>query len=349
MLNFWAEPRPRLPVSISAEWEQGLQSIADGAPGTRGAPGGGEPGGGDHGSGDPESGEPGSGEPGDGRSGRDEPASATLGLAGGSLPTIPGLQISVRCTGFQPDRGGLGDFCDVFALPAGRWGVVVGAAWADRSAGRRPASKSVESAVTALRSAARSVSRPSAALAAVNRAARAAPPDRPLLLTATYATVLPTRAGTLVRVCTAGDQVVLLRRAGGAVITAGRTGVPVGLGQDQRLRDVRLLLRPGDSLLLATEAVTEALAGAGRSRNLPGWSQPGAERLREIVAGLAGATAARSADTILRAVRDAAGGRPDLPTIAVVIKVPRRRRGSGVHAGGWPGSRPRTVARRTPG
>jgi len=270
---------------------------------------------------------------------------------GDAWPAIPGLQLSVRWTG-PPPGSGLGDFCDVFARPAGRWGIVVGAAWADgpvRPAGGPPVSESVSAAVTTARETARAARRPSAVLAAVNRAALDAPPAGPLLLTASYATVLPTRAGALLRICTAGDQVGLIRRARGAVAPAGRAGAPLGLRTDPRLRDARLVLRPGDSLLLVTESVIEALAGSACPRNQPGWSQPGSERLREILAGLDGATAARSADTILRAVRDAVGGRLDLPTIAVVLKVPRRRRGSGVHSGGWPGSGRRAVASRGPG
>ncbi|HUJ04897.1 MAG TPA: SpoIIE family protein phosphatase [Streptosporangiaceae bacterium] len=247
------------------------------------------------------------------------------------------IQFSARSARGRPDGAGLGDFYEVLPLAAGRWGVAVGEVrpGPGPDAAAAPAASGTGSLTVAravLRATALIEQQPSRVLAALNRALLAsAEPDR-RSVAATYAVVRPSRARTWVRVSAAGQHTVYVRRGDGTVSAHVRQGAPLGLRADPQLRDTRLLLRAGDSLIMVTESVTAALASAG-------YPSSGDDRLRYILAGLGGASAARAADTIVRAVRDCHGGRPDQEVVALVLKVPSRRRGSGTHSGGWTGTR----------
>lgn len=242
------------------------------------------------------------------------------------IPRIPGLQVAARCMAGRAGADLLGIFCDIFPSVGGRWGLVVGEVRDQSSA----TAKSSELARCTLRAEALKAARPSAILAGLNQVVLHWPAaDR--LLTATCATVRPSLGGAIVQVSAAGLTRALLRRADGGVQAIGRQGTLLGLRRDPDLHDSRRLLRAGDSLILVSGSVTGA---AG----LVGAAPFGDDRLRQVVAGLGTVSAARTADAVLRAALSCGEGQAGNESVALVLKVPGNRPGSGAHAAAWPGT-----------
>ncbi len=207
------------------------------------------------------------------------------------LPDIPGLELAARY--LRGGRGAevLGDFYDVFHSPRGNWGVVVG----DVAGKGAQAAKTTALARYTLRAAAARTATPTANLAALNTALLEWFTDDAQFLTAVYATVRPHPAGFAVRVACGGHPPALIRRAGGAVEPLGVPGIILGCVGDPQLREQRGLLRPGDSLIMYTDGVTEARRPADREMF-------GTERLMDLLAGTPATSAARLAGAVEAAV-----------------------------------------------
>ena len=227
------------------------------------------------------------------------------------LPMIPGLQVAARYVAGGTGTEILGDFYDVFPSMRGSWGLVVG----DVCGKGIPAAKSTALARHTLRGAALRQTRPSLILAGLNQALLDWPADDPRFLTAIYATVRPRLAVTSVRISSAGHPLALVRRADGGVKAAGQPGTVLGLLPDPDLHDTRLLLRPGDSMILFTDGVTEARSHVNRDLY-------GDDRLVQLVGSLGDQSAARMAAAVIRAVRAFSGGVVSDDTVVLVIKVP---------------------------
>ncbi len=227
------------------------------------------------------------------------------------LPKIPGLQVAARYLAGGTGTDILGDFYDVFPSVRGSWGVVVG----DVCGKGIPAAKSTALARHTLRSAALRQTRPSLILTGLNQALLDWPADDQRFLTAIYATVRPRLAVASVRISSAGHPLALVRRADGAVKAVGQPGTLLGLLPDPDLFDTRQLLRPGDSMILFTDGVTESRSHVDRAFY-------GDEGLSELVGGLGDLTAARMAAEIIKAVRAFSGGVINDDTVVLVLKVP---------------------------
>jgi phosphoserine phosphatase RsbU/P len=228
------------------------------------------------------------------------------------LPIIPGLQVAARYVAGGTGAEVLGDFYDVFPSVRGSWGMVVG----DVCGKGVPAAKSTALARYTLRAEAHRETRPRLILAALNQALLDWLTDDPRFLTAIYATVQPTAAGATVQICSGGHPLALVRRADGCVQTFGQPGTLLGILPDPDLYDSRALLRPGDSLVLFTDGVTEARGPVNHDLY-------GEDRLRDIIAGLGDMSAARIADAIQQAALTYSGGDSSDDTVALVLKVPR--------------------------
>jgi hypothetical protein len=284
-------------------------------------------------------------------------------VPGAEVPArIAGLLLSARCARGRSAVAGAGPgaagFHDVIPLGGGRWGVAVGDVRepAQRNCGRAAADIDVARAV--MRAMAQAGFTPSMVLAGTNRALLAAhdpagpglagpglagpslagpglagpglagpglagPAREACSLTAAYATVRASPVGTRARICVAGPRMAFLRRDGGRLLALGRPGTPLGVRSDPELLDCRVLLRTGDILVLVTAGVIEGLGGA--------------ERLCRLLADAGRASAARSTDNILRAVRDAGGGLITHEAVALALKAPGSKRDPGQHSAGWPG------------
>jgi len=227
------------------------------------------------------------------------------------LPDIPGLQVAARYAAGGTGAEVLADFCDVFPSVGGTWGMVVGDVCGKGSV----AAKGTPLARYTLRAVARRQTRPSLILAHLNQMLMDWPTDDPRFLTAIYAAVRPVRGGARVRISSAGHPLALVRGANGHVHDFGRPGALLGVLARPELHDSQRLLRPGDSLIMFSDGVTEARGGPARDLY-------GDERLRSLVAQLDDLTAAAMADAIQFATLTFSGGRLSDDTVVLVMKVP---------------------------
>jgi serine phosphatase RsbU (regulator of sigma subunit) len=173
-----------------------------------------------------------------------------------------------------------------------------------------------------LRAVARRQARPSLILADLNQVLLDWPTDDPRFLTAIYAAVRPVRGGAMVRISSAGHPLALVRAANGQVHEFGRPGALLGVLANPELHDSQRLLRPGDSLIMFSDGVTEARGGLDRDLY-------GDDRLRSLVARLGGLTAMAMAEAVQLATLTFSGGRLSDDAVAVVMKVPAARSPAG--------------------
>jgi sigma-B regulation protein RsbU (phosphoserine phosphatase) len=227
------------------------------------------------------------------------------------LPDIPGLEVAARCAAGGTGEEVLADFCDVFPSVGQTWGMAVGDVCGKGSA----AAKGTALARHTLRAVARRQTRPSLILAHLNQMLLDWPTDDPRFLTAIYAAVRPVRGGAMVRISSAGHPLALVRAASGQVHEFGRPGALLGVLARPELYDTQRLLRPGDSLIMFSDGVTEARGHLVRDLY-------GDERLRCLVTRLGGLTAAAMADAIQLAALTFSGGHLSDDTVALVLKVP---------------------------
>ncbi|WP_436536448.1 PP2C family protein-serine/threonine phosphatase [Actinoplanes sp. HUAS TT8] len=228
------------------------------------------------------------------------------------LPPVPGVEVAVR---YRRGAGGpaevFGDFYDVFASVRDAWAIVVG----DVSGKGPQAAKTTALARFTLRAAAVRCAGPAKNLVTLNTALRAWYTDDTQFLTAVYATVRPHPDGVSVRVSCAGHDPALIRRAGGRVETLGRHGLLLGWRDRPALREQRTVLRPGDSLVLYTDGLTEARPADRRDMF-------GIERLHELLAAATADSAEQLVATIEEAAMSFTGGHVHDDTAVLVLHVP---------------------------
>ncbi len=231
------------------------------------------------------------------------------------LPDIPGLQVAARHAPGGTESKVIGDFCDVFPSARGAWGIVVGDV-----CGKGPAAaRRTALARYTLRALARRQTQPSVLLADLNQELLDWPTEDPRFVTAIYAVTWPVRGGAIVRISSAGHPLALVRTADGQVQEFGRPGDLLGVLAQPELHNSQRMLRPGDSLILFSDGVTEA-----RGNLHPGLY--GDERLRSLVAQLDGLPADAMAEAILLATLTFSGGQFSDDTAALVLKVPSMQR-----------------------
>jgi serine phosphatase RsbU (regulator of sigma subunit) len=227
------------------------------------------------------------------------------------LPQIPRAQVAARYL-----RGGhgadvLGDFYDVFPSTRDNWGIVVG----DVSGKGPVAAKTTALARYTLRAAAARCATPSTNLVTLNAALLEWYTDDAQFLTAVYATVRPHPHGLSVRVSCGGHDPALIRRADSHIDTLGRPGMILGCLPDPDLVNQRTILRPGDTLVLHTDGVTEARRPADRDLF-------GADRLHRILADTTPSSASQVAATVENAVLDHSQRQISDDTAILVVHLP---------------------------
>ena len=230
------------------------------------------------------------------------------------LPHIDGLEIAVR---YRP-AGDVavvgGDFYDVFPSADGTWMVVLGDV-----CGVGPEAAAVTGVARySLRAVARQDPSPSRSLHAVNDAIATRRADS-RFCTAVVLACRPGRAGagdTTFTWSNAGHPApVLLRDDGSVELLDARLGPLLGVIPDAEFHDDKIVLGPGDALILYTDGVIEA-RDAGE--------QFGEARLLALAATCAGRTADGIARRIELAVIDHLRAVPDDDVAIVVIRaVPR--------------------------
>lgn len=172
------------------------------------------------------------------------------------LPAVPGLSLAARCL---PGRGGVlvgGDFYDIFPLPGGRWGAIIGDVVGH---GARAATLAALARYT-VRTLGVLENSPRRVLSGLSDTVLARDePER--FLSAVYLTTKSTARGLDVLLARGGHPAPLVRRADGTVETVHAPGALLGCLVDPGLKDTHLALRAGDLLLLYSDGVTEARHG----------------------------------------------------------------------------------------
>jgi serine phosphatase RsbU (regulator of sigma subunit) len=203
-----------------------------------------------------------------------------------------------------------GDFYDLFRSPGG-WGVVLGDV----------CGKGEEAAaVTAMvRHGIRLLSlwdaAPAQVLAKVNTA-MLAQQETDRFVTAVAAHLSWQEEGLAVELASAGHPAAAVLRAGGTVSFSSGGGLPLGLFEDGGTRTERLLLQPGDALVLYSDGVTERHAADG--------ALYGTIRLADVLTRSLGEPAAaavvRAIEDDLNAFSQGAAYRDDVAILAVRVE-----------------------------
>jgi PAS domain S-box-containing protein len=170
-----------------------------------------------------------------------------------SLPVIEGIELAAafRASGDGFEVGG--DFYDAFELGDGRWALILG----DVCGKGSDAAVMTALARYTVRAAAVRTHHPAGVLAILNEAIHRQHPE--LFCTAVYA-VLEPDTGTI-ELALGGHPHPLLLDASGVVTLVGRPNRLLGPIQEWSGTEDRLILNPGDTLLLYSDGLTEARSG----------------------------------------------------------------------------------------
>ncbi|RKN11382.1 SpoIIE family protein phosphatase [Streptomyces radicis] len=248
----------------------------------------------------------------------------------GPAPGVPGMQIATR---YVPTGGGLrvgGDWYDVIPLPSGRVALIIG----DVQGHDVRAAAVMAQLRIVLRAYASEGHHPDAVLSRASRflSGLTAEPDPAFgesrFATCLYAEVDPS-TGTL-EIARAGHLDPAMVLEDGTMVTRPTAGgLPLGVTGQEDYPTTRLILQPGETLLLCTDGLIET----GKHDMETGWA-----RLRKAVEGAGGLKLDDLADTLVETVQGGRAPRPgdaapsgerDLDDIALVLL----RRTSAARAG----------------
>ncbi len=217
------------------------------------------------------------------------------------VPKLPGFTFVAH---YDPSRDVGGDLYDFITLDAHRVGIVVG----DVSGKGFAAALVMAWVASQLRVAAHLAKRPSDVLRRVNDSLLEARQDD-LFVTLFYGVL--DRWTMTIDYCNAGHVPPQVRRAhGGRVETQeGGAGLPVGMVAGERFEDGRILLDRGDSVVLVSDGITEAM---NRERKMFGL-----EGLRASMA-LGSPNPSDLVSSVLSGVREFVAGAPQYDDITIV-------------------------------
>jgi sigma-B regulation protein RsbU (phosphoserine phosphatase) len=205
-------------------------------------------------------------------------------LLPGAPPAIPGFRVAAY---WRAAREIAGDLYDWFALPGGRWGLVV----ADVSDKGAPAALYMAALHSLLRAHAERASGPGQLLATVNRVLLRHAASG-MFVTVFFAILEPARRR--LTWSSAGHPPALLRRAGGQVEAVARGGLALGVLERDTWPEHELWLEPGNVLAAFTDGLSEALDPSG--------DEYGVERLALALAGASAAPGPDLADQVASAI-----------------------------------------------
>jgi len=219
-------------------------------------------------------------------------------------PVVPGWQSAVF---YQPARLVGGDFYDFFELPGepGRWGMVI-ADVADKGV---PAALFMALSRTMIRTSALAGRSPVAALLGANQLILD-DSSGDLFLTVFYAE-LDTRNGRLTYANAGHHRPLWWQSATHEIHELAALGIVLGALETIDLEECTIAVMPGDAILFYTDGVTDAMDSAGQLF--------GAERLRQVVATHAAASAQQLLAAVVQAVHDFRGTAPQSDDLTVFV------------------------------
>lgn len=212
-----------------------------------------------------------------------------------TLPTIPGLELAAH---YQTSQRAGGDYYDFFALPDGRWGLLI----ADVSGHGTPAAVVMAVTHCIAHTLPGAPTPPGVLLEHLNHhLTRRYTRDSGRFVTAFYAEFDP--ASRRLKFASAGHNPPRLRRCGQPeVISLDQANtLPLGIAPDWTFPVEAVDLQPGDRVVLYTDGIIEAANAVGELF--------GTERLDAILRDCR-ASAGQTRDRILREIDSFTGGLP---------------------------------------
>ena len=226
------------------------------------------------------------------------------------LPRVPGARLAARYEAGTATMDVGGDFYDVFARPDD-WIAVIG----DVCGRGAEAAALTSLARHTIRAEAQHHALPSEILSALHAAILSAhPPGEMRFVTAVCVRMAPDgHGGLILTAAVAGHPSPLVLTADGFLGSLAQTGPLLGAFRTIAITDTVTRLRPGDTLMLYTDGVTEARRGA---------ELYGDDRLRRLVRHLARRhpTATLLTDTVVDAAQDfGEGAEDDIAVLTVEV------------------------------
>jgi GAF domain-containing protein len=218
-----------------------------------------------------------------------------------SCPLLDGWQVAAL---WRSARRVGGDFYDIIQFDPYRVGFVV----ADVSDKGVPAALYMALSKTIIRASALEVDSPAAALHRANDLL-VADSSSGMFVTVFYG-VLDIRTGEFAYANAGHNQPILVRNGSGEVELLAADGMILGVLEDVDLEEKRVILRPGDALLMYTDGLTDAINEHEE--------EFGTERLESSVRENAGETAEDMIHNIDRAVAEHVGGQPQFDDYTLI-------------------------------
>lgn len=208
----------------------------------------------------------------------------------------------------RPARQVGGDLYDFIPLGAHRLGLVV----ADVSDKGVPAALFMALSRTVMRAVAAEGRSPAATLSRVNDLLLA--DSRSGMFVTMFYGILDTRTGELVYGSAGHNPAYWSRCESGELVRLDSRGIALGVVEHPIIEEGRIVMQPGDSLVLYTDGVTESLAADER--------EFGEEGLRQVIRAAGPCPAQALAEAINRAVQEFVGNSPqhDDYTLLVVAR-----------------------------
>ena len=213
------------------------------------------------------------------------------------LPTeFPSSEAYEVAADMEPARNVGGDFFDIIRLENSRLGLAV----ADVSDKGVPAALFMMSSITQLKGAAIGVGAPGGVLSEVNDLLNQ-DNETAMFVTVLYAVYSPD-SGVITYANGGHNPPVIIHADGSSTMLPMTGGIALGVAPGFKYEQSTFTLGPGETIILYTDGVTEAMNGDGE--------EFGVDRLRDLFAGAPPRTPREASDAILEAVSAFAGDTP---------------------------------------